>query len=266
MIGWGRRGLAAACLALLAASAAAQQPDAEELMRRNFYATKVSGFTGEITMTLTNDRGEQRVRKMSVRSKLKANGVDVAILTRFRQPADIKGTGFLQIENSAGDDDIWIYLPALGRTRRLASNNKRDSFFGTDFSYGDILLPAVEKYRHALLRTESVDGADCHVIESTPIDARTRDDSGYGRRLTWIDSRSYVERKVAYYDTNNALLKTQLVFEIREVEPARQRWTTMRRQMTNHQTGHKTLYLFDRFDLDRSLQDAWFSTRRLEEQ
>jgi hypothetical protein len=124
----------------------------------------------------------------------------------------------------------------------------------------------VEKYRHALLRTESVDGADCYVIESRPIDARTRDDSGYGRKLTWIDSRSHVERKVAYYDTNNALLKTQLVSEVRQVEPGRQRWTALRREMTNHQTGHKTLYLFDRFDLDLSLQDAWFSTRRLEEQ
>jgi outer membrane lipoprotein-sorting protein len=266
MIRWVRCCLAAACLVLLPAPASAQQPDADELMRRNFHATKVSGFSGEITMTLVNAGGEQRVRKMSVRSKLKANGVDVAILTRFRQPADIKGTGFLQIENSAGDDDIWIYLPALGRTRRLASNNKRDSFFGTDFSYGDILLPAVEKYRHALLRTENVDGADCYVIESTPRDDRTRDDSGYGRKLTWVDSRSYVERKVAYYDTNNAPLKTQLVLEMREVEPARQRWTTLRREMTNHQTGHKTLYLFERFDLDPGLQDAWFSTRRLEEQ
>lgn len=265
MIRWGKRCLAVAGLLLLPA-VAAQHPDADAVMRRNFYATKVSGFTGEITMTLVNARGEERTRKMSVRSKLKANGTDVAILTRFRQPADIQGTGFLQIENSAGDDDIWIYLPALGKIRRLASNNKRDSFFGTDFSYGDILLPAVEKYRHALLRTESVAGADCYVIESTPIDAKTRDDSGYGRKLSWIDAHNYVERKVEYYDTNNALLKTQLVPEIREVEPERQRWTTLRREMMNHQTGHKTLYRFDRFDLDRSLQDAWFSTRRLEEQ
>lgn len=256
----------AAGLALLCAAATAQTPDADELMRRNFHATKVSGFIGEITMTLTNARGEQRVRKMLVRSKLKADGVHSAVLTRFRQPADIKGTGFLQIENKVGDDDIWIYLPALGKTRRLTSNNKRDSFFGTDFSYGDILLPAVEKYRHTLLKREHVDGAECYVIESTPMDAKTRDDSGYGRKISWIDARNYVERKVEYYDAKNALLKTQLAFDLREVEPAKQRWTPMRREMSNHQTGHKTLYTFDRFDVDPGLQDASFSTRRLEEQ
>ena len=250
---------------MLFAVAVSAQPSSDELMRKNFHATKVSGFVGEVTMTLISDRGEQRLRKMSIRSKLKGNGVDSAVMTRFVQPGDIKGTGFLQIENSAGDDDIWVYLPALGKTRRLASNNKRDSFFGTDFSYGDILLPAVEKYRHALLRTENVDGADCYVIESRPLDPKTRDDTGYDRKLTWVDSGNYVERKVEYYDTNNALLKTQLTFDIREVEPQRQRWLPMRREMTNHQTGHKTLYRFDSLDVNNSLTDGWFSARHLEE-
>lgn len=254
----------AACVMLYAAPVSAQ-PNADELMRKNFHATKVSGFVGEVTMTLIDDRGEQRLRKMSIRSKLKGNGLDSAVMTRFEQPADIKGTGFLQIEDSAGDDNIWVYLPALGKTRRLASNNKRDSFFGTDFSYGDILLPAVEKYRHTLLRTENVDGADCFVIESRPLDVKTRDDTGYDRKLTWVDSRNFVERKVEYYDTSNALLKTQLTFDVQEVEPQRQRWLSMRREMTNHQTGHKTLYGFDSVDVNNSLADGWFSVRNLEE-
>jgi uncharacterized protein len=262
-VNYRKMGCLAACVMLFAVPVSAQS-NGDELMRKNFNATKISGFVGEVTMTLIDRRGEQRVRKMSVRSKLKGNGVDSAVMTRFGQPADIKGTGFLQVENSAGDDDIWVYLPALGKTRRLASNNKRDSFFGTDFSYGDILLPPVEKYRHALLRTENVDGADCHVIESTPLDVKTRDDTGYGRRVTWVDSNNYVERKVEYYDTNNALLKTQLTFDVREFEPQRQRWLPMRREMTNHQTGHKTLYRFETLDVDNSLTDAWFIARHLE--
>jgi outer membrane lipoprotein-sorting protein len=255
----------AICAAFSAPSVLAQ-PNGEALMSRNFHATKVSGFDGEVTMTLIDGRGEQRVRKMSVRSKLKGNGVDSAVLTRFAHPPDIKGTGFLQIENSAGDDQIWVYLPALGKTRRLTSTNKRDSFFGTDFSYGDILLPAVGKYQHALLKNDNVDQADCFVIESTPLDAKTREDTGYGRRRTWVDVRHFVERKVEYYNTNNVLLKTQLTFDVREVEPQTQRWLPMRREMTNHQTGRKTLYRFDSLDLNKNLVDNWFSTRQLEEQ
>jgi hypothetical protein len=254
---------AAGCLALSAAGAAG--PTGEELMQKNFHATKLSAFAGEVTMTLIDSRGEERVRKMSVTSKLKGNGVDSAVMTRFLQPANIKGTGFLQIENSAADDDIWVYLPALGKTRRLAANNKRDSFFGTDFSYGDILLPAVGKYSHTLLRSERIDGADCYLVESRPLDAKTRDDTGYVRRLTWIDARSYVERKVEYFDTGNAPLKTQLTFDVREIEPQRQRWLPMRREMVNHQTAHRTLYRLDRVEVQRTLSDSFFSARHLEE-
>ena len=253
-------------LLLFIAGAASAQPDATEIMSNNFKATKISGFVGEVTMSLINDRGEQRIRKMSVRSRLRDNGTDSAVLTRFSQPADIRGTGFLQVENSAAEDDIWVYLPGLGKTRRLASNNKRDSLFGTDFSYGDILLPAVDKYQHTLLRQESVEGADCFVIESTPRDAKTRDDTGYGRKLTWVDAQTFVERKVEYYDTRDALLKTQVTFDVRTAQADLGRWMPMRRQMTNHQTGHRTLYQFDRFEVSPSLKDAEFIARRLEEQ
>ncbi|MBC7984987.1 MAG: outer membrane lipoprotein-sorting protein, partial [Candidatus Obscuribacterales bacterium] len=242
------------CIAVLATASVSAQPEsAADLMSRNFVATKVSGFNGEVTMSLINARGEQRVRKMLVRSKLRDNGLDSAVMTRFAQPADIRGTGFLQVENSAADDDIWVYLPGLKKTRRLAANNKRDSFFGTDFSNGDILLPVVDKYRHELLRNVSIDGNDCYVIESTPSDDKTREDTGYSRRVTWVDAKSYVERRVEYYDLNNKLLKTQLTADIREVEPNKQRWMPMSREMTNHLTSHKTLYRFDRFAIDKTL-------------
>jgi outer membrane lipoprotein-sorting protein len=244
----------------------AEAADAVDVMEKNFMSTKFVGFSGDVNLRLVDPRGETRTRKMSVHSRLRDNGIDSAVMTRFAQPADIKGTGFLQIENSAADDDIWVYLPALGKTRRLAANNKRDSFFGTDFAYGDILLPAVAKYGHKLLRQEKVDGSDCYVIESAPRDAKTRDDTGYSRRITWVDTRSYVERKVEYYDLRGALLKTQTTYDLKQVDPSKGRWLPMRRQMVNHQTRHSTVYQFDRFNLRTDLRDANFTVRKLEEE
>lgn len=240
--------------------------DPVELMRKNFMATKVTGFAGKVAMTLTNQRGEQRVRMMSVRSRLRGNGVDSAVLTGFLHPGDIKGTGFLQLENSAGNDDIWVYLPALGKTRRLAANNKRDSFFGTDFSYGDVLLPPVDHYEHRWLRTESINGVACHVIESRPKEQSTRDDTGYSRRVTWMNPVHHVEAKVEYYDTSDRLLKTQTIGEVREMEPQKGRWLALRREMVNHQTGHKTLYVFEQVSFQPDLTDGDFSVRKLEAQ
>jgi hypothetical protein len=251
-------------LLLSACGYAEASPSATQLMKLNFLATKVTGFSGKVKMTLTNSQGEKRIRIMGVQTRLRGNGIDSAVLTSFMQPGDIKGTGFLQIENSAANDDIWVYLPALGKTRRLAANNKRDSFFGTDFSYGDILLPPVEKYEHQWLRKETLDGVICDVIESKPIDAQTQNDTGYKRRVTWLNASNQVELKVDYFDVEDKLLKTQSISMLKELDPQKGRWLAMNREMINHQTGHKTTYAFEQAVLRTDLSDADFSVRKLE--
>src|SRR5688572_14080302 len=139
----------------IAGRAADGEPDARTIMERNFFTSRVHALQVESTMLLVNERGQQRERSNTTLVKLQPNGIDSNFLVRFSSPADIKGTGFLQIEHSEGDDDLWIYLPALKKSRRLVANNKKDSFVGSDFSYGDILLPKVDPYRHTLWRSEA---------------------------------------------------------------------------------------------------------------
>jgi hypothetical protein len=247
-----------------AVSIAGSTVNARAVMDQNFMASKVSAFNGDVSIVLTTAEGQERVRKLKMWSKLKDKSSESEVLLRFDQPGDIKGTGFLQIENAAADDDIWVFLPALGKTRRLVANAKHDSFFGTDFSYGDVLLPAVGRYDHSFVRSEQLDGAACDVIESRPKDDRTRDESGYARRVIWLDSTTHVERKVEYYDLSNKLLKTQHATDIQQIETSPPRWVPTHREMVNHQTGHKTLYRLDRISLDPKLNTDFFSTRNLE--
>ena len=97
---------------------------------------------------------------------------------RFTSPADIKGTAVLTIEND-GDDDIWVYLPALKKVRRLAASNKKDAFVGTDFSYGDVLGHRVEDWNQKFVRKDTLDGKPVIVIESTPKTPAVAANSGY---------------------------------------------------------------------------------------
>jgi hypothetical protein len=247
-----------------AISVADSTVNARAVMDQNFMASKVSAFNGAVSIVLTTAEGQERVRKLKMWSRLKDKTAESEVLLRFDQPGDIKGTGFLQIENASADDDIWVFLPALGKTRRLVANAKHDSFFGTDFSYGDVLLPAVNRYDHTFLRSEPLDGSACDVIESKPKDGKTRDESGYARRIIWLDATTHVERKVEYYDLSNKLLKTQYATDIQQIETSPPRWVPMRRDMVNHQTGHKTLYRMDRISLDRKLNEDFFSVRNLE--
>src|SRR2546423_9149621 len=88
-------------------------------------------------------------------TKLIAGTTDNMRFVNFKSPADVRGTKTLLIEHSGKDDDIWIYLPALKKVRRLVSSNKKDSFVGTDFTYEDVIGQKVEDWNHSLVKEEA---------------------------------------------------------------------------------------------------------------
>lgn len=251
-------------LVSLAPVNAAPELSARDIMEKNFYASKVKSLKTDSTMVLINDKGQQRERKNTTLVKLKPNGVDSKLLVKFSTPTDIKGTNFLQIEHSEGDDDLWIYLPALKKSRRLVANNKKDSFVGSDFSYGDISLPKVDLYRHTLLRSEPIDQHDSYVIESIPASDAVKSNSGYSKKITWVRKDTLLESKVEYYDLSARLLKTQLTTNHQRVESDPQRWFALYREMTNHQTEHKTILRFDKIEPGVPAPDELFTTRSIE--
>jgi hypothetical protein len=237
---------------------------ARDIMEKNFYVTKVKHLRNESTMTLINDKGQQRVRQSRSVSLLQPNGIDSKLMIRFLRPGDIEGTGYLQVQHHDGEDDMWIYLPALKKVRRLVASNKKDSFVGSDFSYGDILLPVVDTYTHTLVKTESLDGEDCYVIESVPATEHIKKDYGYAKKVTWIRKANFMEKKVEYYDLTGRLLKTQTVPEVVEVDSSAHKWWATRREMINQQTGHRTVITFDKLDASAPVSDEFFTTRYLE--
>src|SRR5262245_18970402 len=238
--------------------------DAAAIMERNFLASKVTGVRIEATMVLITDKGQQRERRNTTVIALQPNGVDSKFSVRFSTPADVQGTAFLQVEHGEADDDLWIYLPALKKSRRLVASNKKDSFVGSDFSYGDISLPRAAKYRHTVVRNERMDDVDCYVIESVPGDDTVKTNSGYSRKVTWVRSDNFVETKVEYYDLAGRLLKTQRVTKPQVVDAKAGRWFPLSREMTNHQTGHKTTLEVLKLESAVPTPDELFTTRYIE--
>ena len=244
--------------------AGAAELSARDIVEKNFYATKIPHMANNSTMTLTNDKGQQRVRKTSSMNLLQPNGIDSKIMIRFHFPGDVEGTGYLQVQHYDGEDDMWIYLPALKKVRRLVANNKKDSFVGTDFSYGDILQPVVDTYTHTILRSEVLDGEDCWVIESVPASEQIKKDYGYAKKTAWVRKSNFMEKKVDYLDTGGRPLKTMMVPEVVEVDAATHKWWAMKREIKNVQTGHSTTIIFENLDTKKPVGEDFFTTRYLE--
>ncbi|MDF1883011.1 outer membrane lipoprotein-sorting protein [Sulfurimonas sp. SAG-AH-194-C21] len=167
----------------------------------------MSGFgdaTSTMQMTLINAAGQKKVRTMKMQV-LEGKSEDKSLM-EFVTPADVKGTKFLSYEHVQKDDDQWLYLPALKRVKRIASKNKSGAFMGSEFSYEDLSAFNVKKYIYEEGQAPLKNGL--FVIVSKPVSKY----SGYTKLLSYIDEKTFLVKKIEYFDRKKELLKTA-VFE-----------------------------------------------------
>ncbi len=86
----------------------------------------------------------RRSRRASVRARTATGSSSASPI-----PNDIRGTGFLVWEHPSSDDERFLYLPSLGRVRRIAGSETQESFVGSDFTYEDIGGREFDDYTYA---------------------------------------------------------------------------------------------------------------------
>ena len=211
----------------------------------------------EMVMILRNRNGQESRRKMTNKVLEVPEDGDKS-LSIFHTPRDIRGTALLTFSHKQGDDEQWLYLPALKRVKRINSRNKSGSFVGSEFSYEDISGQEIEEYTYKYLRDENLDGHACTVSEYYPLDA---ENSGYSRQIVWRDKDEYRVRKVDFYDRKNSLLKTLSIKKYQQYE--KKYWRAGEMQMVNHRSGKSTVLLYSEYRFRTGLKDSDFNKNSL---
>lgn len=253
-----RKTIIAIALVFAAMAVQAQQLTGRDVMKRVDERPDGDTRYAQMELTLVKKNGTKRVRK--VESWAKDVGKDTKKIMYFTYPGDVKGTGFLtwDYDEIGKDDDKWLYLPAMKKTRRISgSSSKTDYFMGTDFTYDDMGDRNIDEDRHKLLRTEKRDGHTCWVVESVPVDKREI----YSRKVTWVAQDCLTGIRVEYYDKLNKLHRVLTVSEITKIQGF---WTKHRMEMENVQTGHKTVIVIKNPKYDMRLDTSLFTVSRLE--
>ena len=189
--------------------------DATSIVEQSRNRIQADTVSNRFRMVITARSGSVTERLMDQFSKKDANGNSRSVIV-FGEPASVRGTRFLTIENQNRANDQWIFLPSLGRVRRIAATEGSSSFVGTDFSYDDIASVdrKTDLDNHRLIREERINGRDCYVIESIPRDT----DYQYSKMIQWIDKENFVSHKVELYDRRGTQVKLLEILELREVE------------------------------------------------
>jgi outer membrane lipoprotein-sorting protein len=214
--------------------------------------------TAEMTMTLVKSTGRKRVRKVKVWQKVFNDG-DRSLM-RFLEPGDVAGTGFLVWEHEGDGDDQWLYLPAQKKVRRISSDEKEDSFMGTDFSYEDLGSHDLDDYSYVLMPDEQLDGFDCYVVKGVPKPGVKK---SYSRTISWVRKDILVTVRIDFFDTGGQLLKRMRVRDLEEIDGI---WTETVMEMENIQKKHKTILTFEQVQYNSGLRSDIFTERNLREE
>lgn len=239
------------------------QEDARTIMERSRDTARFAGLESVTELHIINNRGSERVRRIAMVSRSE-EGVEKRLI-RFLEPADVKGTGLLIFDYDNKPDEMWMYLPALRKVRRIISSEKGKSFMGSEFSNADMAAPNLSDFHLKINGSGSVEGADCWIIEMVPVSEELAREYGYARRKVWIGKADYILRRAEYYDRGGQPVKVLTAGEFGIVKGS-SRKTAFYLSIENKESGRKSWIRFLDVAASTSVNPAWFTTEYLAEQ
>jgi hypothetical protein len=218
----------------------------------------------QMEMILIDKNGHER--KRNIRRFVKDKGEDTHFIMFFQSPADVKDTGFLtyDYDEYEKDDDQWLYLPALKKTKRIASSDKSGSFMGSDFNYSDMTDKNLDAYEFKILKETEVRGDKCWIIEGIPQTREEIEETGYKKSWIFVRQDNFFVVRAVHWTSEGGKVKYLDVPKLDQVEGI---WVAREMTMTtkkSKKTQHKTILRFPDIRFNQDLDEGMFSIRRLE--
>ena len=181
-------------------------------------------------------------------------------MVKFLDPADVRGTAMLIIDSKNSQDDMWIYLPALKKTRRIVSTEKGKSFMSSEFSNADMSSGSNSDFRMKHMPESGKAGA--WVIESVPVSDDKADEYGFSRKVTYLETGTLKTIKIDFYNFDNELFKS---IEIKATQPiaGKEGYVMTDMLATNHLNGRSSRVKFDQVNTSATIADNTFSVESL---
>lgn len=239
-------------------------PEARQIMEQVDARDDGDNLTADIMMILIDKKDSERRREIKLFSK--DRGEDTLKMQFFLAPADVKDTGFLTIDYSGGekDDDQWLYLPDLHKTKRIATSDKSSSFMGSDFSYADMTDRVIDEWTYKLLKEDIVDGKKVWLIEALPASKVIEDRYGYKKSIVFVRQDIFMVVRAIHVLAEGNKVKYQETKNIEKIDGiwvATEMWMKTTR---NKRILHRTILKWDNMRFNQDLEESFFSVRQLE--
>ncbi len=210
-----------------------------KVLERN--ALGFDNAVARLQLVTRTKNGGDKSRVVEVRSLRR--GVQGKTLARFLSPGEVAGTAFLVLENRDRDDDQYLYLPALGKVKRITVTQRQQRFMGTELTYADLESANLRRANLTRLADQSVAAQPTFVVEARP---REPKESDYARSVAYVHQTAFVPVRVEFFDKANVLLK---VLTVAKLEQRAGRWVATDTSVKNVQTQGVTRLVVEVLDL-----------------
>jgi len=242
--------------------------EARDIMQRVINRNDGDNIITNMQMQLIDKNGHKRIRNMKTYSKDK--GDDELKMIFFLSPGDVKNTAFLTYDyaNEDKDDDQWLYLPALNKTKRIPSSDKDSSFMGSDFTYNDMTKPNLNDYNFKILKQSVVkrkSGKEkVWLIEVIPKTQKIIDETGYLKSIAYVRQDNYMVTRAKYYLKKAGRIKYMDVKKVEKIDGIDIATITTMTTKEARRMVHKTILIQKDVKMNQDLKENMFSVRTIE--
>jgi hypothetical protein len=172
--------------------------------------------------------------------------------TEFTAPADMKGTKVLILSPT----QMYVYLPAFGKVRRIASHTTDQGFMGMTFTQDDF---ASQSYGGAYAGQLLSEAGNDQKLALTPKAGQT---TPYGKLEFSVTKDKSLPSEIKYFNAGGTHVKTETRSDYKCEGSV---CTPMTLKMVDHSKGgHWTKFVTKEWKVNTELSDDLFSKRNLE--
>jgi hypothetical protein len=251
--------LAVALLASVARGAEDALPDASsasQLLDRVYRNLYQADFVQVMSLTTRSPTGRTMTRRLQVTRK--QSSPPGKALVRFLEPPDIRGTSMLVLERDDRYDDVFLYLPAFDRIRRVSSAQRADAFFGTHLTYEDLEPKRAVDFEARLLGRETVGDLGCVLLEARP---RPELESQYERTVACVDPQRAIALWTDYYVKGRVSKRAEC--DPTRIQPVGARQIPFEARIVGLDQGAQTIIVTESYETRNEIPDVLFTAKHL---
>ncbi len=169
-----------------------------------------------------------------------------------------RGLTFLTIETHGKGNDQYLYAPAIGRARQIASQDRQNNFEDTDLTNEDLGGLKLDDYIYKRGKDKTINNRSCFKVTSVA----KASDARYPRRTSWIDKERFVPVQVKVYNRDNKLEKVIVAGDIRNINGIHIPFKTVSKNLVQN---HTTILEVVRAEVDNGIDAIAFDKEKMGE-